>query len=289
MKTATRHSLPTALALGAALATSPALARSAPAPEIAAEPNAFTGDFLIVGAGAAVAPSYEGSDDMIVLPAGGIAGRLGGIGINPRAAGVALDVIPDSGKRVGISLGPVLRWRSNRSGRIGDEVVARLGKLKGVLEAGVNAGPTFKRVFNDYDSLSASVDVRWDVSGRGSGYIVSPGISYLTPLSRAQAAGMVLSANFIDDRYARYNFSISPAGSAASGLPAYEAHGGLKDWNLGVFTARDLSGDFLDGGFSIAVGGMYSHLYGSAAETPLTTLRGRRSQWLFGGGLAYTF
>ncbi|MEO6718517.1 MAG: MipA/OmpV family protein, partial [Novosphingobium sp.] len=253
------------------------------------ETSVFSGDFLIVGAGPVVVPSYEGADEMHVLPAAGVAGQLGGIGINPRAAGIALDLIPDSGARAGFSLGPVIRYRTNRTGKVSDPAVAALGKLKGVVEAGINAGMAFKGVLNPHDSLSASVDIRWDVSGRGSGYIVSPGISYLTPVSQAQVVGMALGVNFIDQRYATYNFSVSPADSTASALPVYNAHGGLKDWNLGAFTARDLNGNFLDGGFALAVGAMYSHLYGSAAESPVTRLRGRRSQWIFGGGLAYIF
>jgi outer membrane scaffolding protein for murein synthesis (MipA/OmpV family) len=275
------------LALPLALLSAPAAAQDAPRLEL--EKSVFDGDFLIVGAGPVAVPSYEGSDSLSLIPAAGVAGRIGGIAINPRAAGIALDLVPDSDKRVGFTLGPVLRYRTNRSGRIGDDVVARLGKLKGVLEGGVVAGVAIKRVLNPHDSLSASVDVRWDISGRGSGYIVSPGISYLTPVSRAQVVGLAATGNFVDTRYTRYNFSVTAAGAAASGLPVYDAKGGFKDWNLGVFTARDLDADFLNGGFAIAVGGMYSHLYGSAAASPVTRIRGRSSQWLFGGGLAYTF
>ncbi len=272
----------------AALAAVPAAAQENPV--ITPEPSVFAGDFLIVGVGVAGIPSYEGSDDHIAIPAAAVAGKLGGIGINARSAGVALDLVPEpSGSRQGFSLGPVLRYRTNRSGKIGDPVVALLGKLKPVLEAGVVAGADFKGVLNPHDSLSFSVDVRWDISGRGSGRIVAPGISYLTPLSRAQVAGLAASANFIDDRYAAYNFSISPAGSLASGLPVYDASGGFKDWSLGAFTARDLNGNFLDGGLAIGLGAMRSQLYGSAAESPITSLRGRRSQWLFAGGLAYVF
>ncbi len=269
------------------LAAVPAAAQEAPA--IAPDKSVFDGDFLIVGAGPVAVPSYEGSDSLSVIPAAGVAGRIGGIAINPRAAGIALDIVPDSDERVGLTLGPVLRYRTNRSGNTRDEVVAKLGKLKGVVEGGATAGVAIKRVLNPHDSLSLSVDVRWDISGRGSGYIVSPGVSYLTPVSRAQVIGLAATANFIDARYARYNFSVTPAGAAASGLPVYDARGGFKDWNLGVFTARDLDGDFLNGGLAAAVGAMYSHLYGSAAASPVTRIRGKDSQWLFGGGFAYIF
>lgn len=283
-----------ALGGGLALLAAPAAAQEAAAQEVAplaAEGTAFSGDFLIVGGGVAVVPSYEGSNDLIAIPAAGVAGRIHGIGINARSAGVALDVIDDASRSggIGFSFGPVVRYRTNRSGRIADDVVAKLGKLKGVVEAGVNVGIDAKRVFNPYDSLSFSVDLRWDVSGRGSGMIVSPGISYLTPLSKGIALGGAVTSDFIDSRYANYNFGISPGGSIASGLPAYTAHGGLKDVGIGAFTAFDLNGNFLDGGPAIGVGALYSRLFGSAAETPITSIRGSRSQLIFGAAASYTF
>lgn len=276
-------------ALGAGLCAAPAWADEPP--RIDTDKSVFSGDFLIVGAGVAVAPSYEGSDDLVATPAAAVAGRIGGIGINARAFGVSLDLIPDSDRKggIGFTLGPVVRYRTNRSGRIVDDVVAKLGKLKGVVEAGVTVGFDAKHVFNPYDSLSFSVDLRWDVSGRGSGLIVAPGLSYLTPVSKGIAVGGALSANFVDSRYANYNFSISPAGSAASGLPVYTAKGGLKDVGIGAFTAFDLNGNFLDGGPAIGLGAMYSRLFNSAADSPVTSIRGRRGQLIFGAAASYTF
>ncbi len=252
--------------------------------------SVFSGDFLIVGGGAVLVPSYEGSDDLVVIPAAAVAGRLGGIGISARAAGLALDFIPKrEGARLGFTLGPVVRYRSNRASRIADPVVARLSKLPGVVEGGLVAGIDIKHVLNPYDSLSFSVDFRWDVSGKGGGQIISPGVSYLSPLSKGVAMGTAVMSNFVDTRYAQYNFGISAAGSAASGLPAFTARGGLKDIGVGAFTAFDLGGNFLDGGPAFAVGAMYSRLYGSAAASPITAQRGKRGQVIVGSGLSYTF
>ena len=273
------------------LSAVPAIAQDA-AP-ISTDNSVFSGDFLIVGAGVAVAPSYEGSDDLVAAPAGAVAGRIGGIGINARAFGVSLDLVPDAARTggIGFTLGPVVRYRTNRSGRVVDPVVAQLGKLKGVVEVGVTVGMDARKVFNPYDSLSFSVDLRWDASGHGSGLIVAPGVSYLTPVSKGIAVGGALNANFVDSRYANYNFGITPAGSLATGgvLPAYTARGGLKDVGIGAFTAFDLNGNFLDGGPAIGVGAMYSRLMGSAAESPVTSIRGSRSQLIFGAAASYTF
>ncbi len=268
----------------------PALMLSCPAMAQDAEPSAFDGDFLIIAAGGVVLPSYEGADENSILPAAAFAGRVGGIGISPRAAGLALDLVPGKpGARASLGLGPVVRLRMNRSGRIKDPVVAKLGKLHSVIEGGVNVGMTFKRVFNPHDQLSVGTDFRWDISGHGGGGLISPSVTYLTPISRAQVVGILASAEIADQRFASYNYEVTPAGSAASGLPAYAPHGGLKALSVGAFTARDLDGNLLNGGLSIGAGAMYTRLKGSAAETPITALRGKASQWFFAAGLGYTF
>jgi outer membrane scaffolding protein for murein synthesis (MipA/OmpV family) len=270
-----------------------------PPPEPVATPGAadavmarsvFAGNFLVVGVGAVVMPDYEGSNDGRIRPAGMVYGRLGGVGISPRAAGLALNFIPDAkGQRVEFSLGPVLRYRRNRNGSVADPVVARLGKLDAVVESGVAVGVTLKGVFHAHDRISAGTDLRWDISGHGSGRVITPGVSYFTPVGKGQIIGARAGAEFIDDQYASYNYAIGPAGSAASGLEQYRAHGGLKEWNAGVFTAFDLDGNFLDGGFSLGVAAQYAQLYGSAAATPITSIRGNRDQWYVGAGIGYTF
>jgi outer membrane scaffolding protein for murein synthesis (MipA/OmpV family) len=250
----------------------------------------FKGDYLIVGAGAAAVPSYQGSNDTTVVPAGGVLGNIHGIGINPRAAGVALDFVPDADDaRIGFTLGPVIRYRSNRVHDINDPVVAKLGKLDAVFEGGVAVGVTVHRLLNRYDSLSVGSDFRWDISGKGSGLVIAPGATYFTPLSKAVVVGARVGAEFVDDRYAVYNYDVSAAGSVASGLPQYHAHGGLHNVNAGAFVGYDLSGNFLDGGLAVGAGAMWTKLHGSAAETPITSLRGSATQWVFGAGLAYTF
>ena len=268
----------------------PGAALAQQVPDGASEPSVFNGDFIVVGAAVAAIPSYEGSDDRIALPVAGVAGRLGGIGISARAAGVALDFISErAGSRQGFTLGPVLRYRMNRSGRVADPVVEKLGKLKGVIEGGVVLGADRKGVFNPHDSLAFGVDVRWDLSSRHSSMIVAPGVSYLTPLSRGDVAGLAATASWVDTGYARDNYGVTPAGSLASGLPVYAAKGGFKDLTLGGFLAHDLNNNLTDGGLAIAAGAMYSRLFGSAAETPITRLRGKASQWFFAGGVAYVF
>lgn len=275
-------------ALALAVSATPAMAKDDP--QETTEPSAFDGDYLVIGVGAVGMPSYEGSDDRSISPVAGVLGRIHGINISPRSAGLALDFVPEPrNARVGFNLGPVFRYRGNRTRDIKDPEVKALGKLDGVFEGGVAISVTVHRLLNGYDSLTVGSDFRWDISGKGGGRGIAPGVTYFTPLSKALVVGGRVGAEFVDDRYAIYNYEVTPAGSAASGLPQYHARGGLKEINAGAFAAYDLSGNFLDGGFAIGAGAMYSRLQGSAAETPITSLRGSRNQWFFGGGVAYTF
>jgi outer membrane scaffolding protein for murein synthesis (MipA/OmpV family) len=186
-------------------------------------------------------------------------------------------------------MGPTLRYGGNRTGDVGDDVVEKLGKLKSGFEGGVSFGVRYRRILHPYDSLSLGGSVRWDLSGRHGGATYGASLSYTSPLSKAQILGLQIAASFADDDYADYNYSVTPAGSLASGLPVYKAKGGLKELNVGAFTARDLSGDFRDGGFALGVGALYGRLQGSAAETPITSIRGTADQWIVGGGIAYSF
>ena len=254
------------------------------------EQDAFSGDYLIVGLGVASVPSYEGSDNNVLIGAGGVTGRIAGIGIGARSGGISLDFVPDGkDSRFGFGLGPVARWHGNRTAHIKDPVVAALGKIKGTIEAGVAGSVTMKRLVTGVDTLTLSADIRWDATGYGGGTVVSTSLSYFTPLSEAAVFGLSAAADIVDTQYANYNFAVSPAGSLASGLPVFTARGGLKNIGLRSFVGYDLDGNLRNGGLAVVGGLGWSRLYGSAAQSPITSIRGSASQWLFGAGMAYTF
>ena len=273
------------------LRTAAAVALAVPlAAQAQSEETVFDGDYLTVGIGAGYAPSYEGSDDYLFYPQPVIQGSLAGIAITPRPGGIALDVIPDGrDAKVGFSLGPVVRLRANRDGRIEDPVVKRLGKLDTAVEVGANAGVTLYDLLSGYDSLTLSSDVKWDVANAHEGMTISPSLSYFTPVSRGAAVSLSLGAEHVDDDYADYYFSVSPAGSVASGLPTFQADGGWKSVGAFALLGVDFDGDLTNGGLAGFVTGGYTRLLGDAKRTPLTSIRGDADQWLAGAGLAFTF
>ncbi|MDE8650266.1 MipA/OmpV family protein [Novosphingobium album (ex Liu et al. 2023)] len=274
------------LALAAVLQPATAFAQADPA----GEDDVLSGDHVTIGVGAIYGPSYDGSNDAVVSPVPLVQGRFEGVTLTPRAGGLALDVIPDADDaRFGFSLGPVVSYSANRARQIKDPVVRAAGKLDEAVEVGVNGGVTAYRVLNGYDALTLSGDVKWDVAGAYKGMTWSPGITYLTPISRAALVTLSLSARHVDDDYARYYYSVTPAQGAASGLPVFAASGGWDSATLGLLGGYDLDGNMLNGGLAVFGLAAYSRMFGDAKDTPYTALRGDADQWTFGGGLAYTF
>ncbi len=244
---------------------------------------------VTVGAGVALVPSYEGSNDYVVIPAGALRGTLSGVAFFSRGTKLFADVVRDTGA-VNVQFGPLVAVNFNRSGRIVDDRVEALGRRKIALELGGFAGLSKTGVLTSaYDTLGASVSYRHDVTGVHGSYIVEPTIEYGTPLSRKAYVGVSASATIVGDAYARRYFAVDAAGAGRSGLPLFASpRGGFKDYTLSGLASFSLSGD-LRRGFALFALGSYARLQGDFARSPITSVAGSRRQ-LFGAlGVGYTF
>ena len=269
----------------AAFCSAPAFAQEQkplPTPE---EVNSADG-FTIAG-GAAIVPDYEGSDDYKFIPAAAIRGKVGGISFSTRGTYLYVDVISGSGK-VDLDIGPIAGVRFNRTRKIKDDFVDLLPERKTAIEVGGFAGVSFKGLTNPYDSLGLRLDVVKDVGSAHESTVVSPNFEFSTPLSRTFFVGASVGADFVSNRFADYYFSVSPAEAVVSGLPAFDADGGMKNWKAGLLANYSLSGD-LRHGLSIFGTGGYSRLVGDFKDSPIVSDRGSASQWLGALGLAYSW
>jgi outer membrane scaffolding protein for murein synthesis (MipA/OmpV family) len=273
--------------LALALAT-PAFAQDTP-PAGGGE-SVFDGDYVSVGVGASYGPSYDGSDDYVIFPVGLAQGSLGGIGFTSRGAGIALDFIPNPENGVGFDLGVTTQVRANRKRQVKDPVVESLGELDYAIEVGPTVGISFPKVLNPYDSLSFSVDTSWDINGAHGGMVIEPMVTYFTPLSRGIAASLSLTAEHGDSDFADYYYSLTPAQSTASGLPAFDPDGG--GWTKAggnLLLGFDLDGNLENGGLALVVVGSYMQMLGDAKRSPFTSVRGDADQWVGALGIGYTF
>ncbi len=267
---------------------------AAPPPSFAFTKPVFDENWATIGLGLGLVPSYAGSDDYIAFPLPLVAGRVGGVGISPNGPGFVLDLNPGAPglaprKGVRIAFGPAFRFRNDRNVQIKDDVVARAGKLDAALEVGGNVALVWRGVAKPVDQLSIGVQARWDVLGAHDGMVIEPQINYRAPIGRAFSLQTQISAEFVDDSFAGYYFTVSPAQALASGLPQFRADGGLNRIGALAILAYDLDRNPLNGGWSLTGIGGYSRLFGDAEDTPFTALRGDANQFITGLGVAYTF
>ena len=275
----------------ASLLATPAFAQESgpgqPGVPIAADAG---GDRITVGAGVATVPSYEGSDNNILIPAAAVQGTISGYSFSTRGASLYVDVFRnDTGPAWDFQLGPVVGVNRNRVNRIGDSQVRALGKRKTAVDVGgyVGIGKTGV-ITSDYDTLSVNVAYVHDVASVYDSYVITPQINYGTPLSRFAFVGLTASASYAGRGYASTYFDVDTAGALRSGLPRYNAGKGWKNWTVGVLGLHSLTGD-LTGGLSVAAGVSYTRLLNDFADSPVTSVAGSRNQLMGALGLAYTF
>lgn len=283
------------IAIGALLlAARPAVAQtSAPSSPPSTAPAVDLGaDRLTIGIGPAVAPSYTGSNDYIVVPGVAAQGQVSGFAFDTVGTSLYVDAIRGHGG-VGWKpqFGPLIAARVGRTARIGDAQVSALGQLNTAWEVGVWGGIQRTGVVTSpYDTLSLGVSYQHDVGNAHHSYLIGPSISYATPLSHRDYVSLSLAADYIGRGFGRYYFDVSTAGAAASGLGRYDAanRAGWQDWSTSMLAAHSLTGDLTHGLAAFATGG-YQRVLGRYARSPIVADAGSCGQWTGAAGLAYTF
>lgn len=274
----------------AACLASPAYAQSQPTAGALPTPEELAAkDTITIGAGAAIVPDYEGSDDYRIIPAGAVRGRYHGISFTTRGSYLYVDVIPQSGK-VDFDVGPIAGVRFNSRKNVDDNIVKLLPNRKKAIEVGGFAGVSFHGLTNPYDTLSFRMDALFDVGSAHKSTVISPNIEFSTPVSETTYIGASLGAEFVSNKFADYYFSISPADSLDTGgvLPVFNADGGMKNWKASLLVNQSLSGSLLHG-LSVFGLGQYSGLVSDFKRSPIVSQRGSSSQWIGALGLAYTW
>lgn len=253
------------------------------------EGSALDGDYLAVGLGIGYGPGYIGSDDYTVLPIPLLQGSVGGVDINPRPAGFALDFINDGDERVSFQFGPEVKLNFNRAVKVSDDVVDAFPDLDVAVEVGPTIGINIDRLITPVDSLNINADILFDVAGAHGGMSVRPTVTYFTPLSRGSAITLSGHATWVDDDYADYYFSVDPTLSPGTPLTAFQAEGGFQDTGVTALAFFDLNGDLLDGGIAVFGIANYTRVLGDAADSPFTSQVGSADQFFGGIGVGYVF
>lgn len=269
-----------ALTLSALIFATPAAAQS--------DDDSAGGNHVTVGVGVASVPRFDGAPAGSIEPAFGVQGSLRGVSFSLQETAFVVDIIrrdrPLGGKFI---LGPVIHATLNRTSnsRTRDPQIVALGKLGIAVEPGIQVGYSRNGIASNYDNLSFRVIYVHDVSGTYKSYMVTPTISYGTPLSKRAYLGVSVSADYVGRGYARTYFGVSPGQSRASGLPVFDIGSGFKDVTISAIGLHSITGN-LRHGLSVFVFGNYSKLISAIGDSPVTR---NRSQLSGAIGLAFTF
>ena len=179
--------------------------------------------------------------------------------------------------------GPVLMYRFGRSD-VSDPVVTLLPAVDGGLEAGVFAGWRYLQAEGIPYRVRVGVSLTTAVSGGATGGHLSPYVSLWVPLSHTVFVGLGGGFTWSSESFMQQYFGVSPAASAASGLPAYNAGAGVRQYYLWPAVVWKLSREWY-----VGAGGFLQRLTGDSADSPIVTQRGERNQFSAGLGVAYAW
>ena len=174
----------------------------------------------------------------------------------------------------GFAFGPALAIEGSRKPK---DVGGNLPKVGFTVEAGGFVQYEFSGRFRIRGELRKGL-------GGHEGLIANLGADYIARDGNDWLFSIGPRLTIANRRYHAAYFSVLPADSAASGLPAYAAGGGLQAAGVTAGFIRQLSPRW--GIYSYA---KYDRLVGDPADSPIVRVHGSRDQLSGGIALTYTF
>lgn len=251
------------LAMCAAMAISEPVAARAEGPS----PSDFS---LSLGGGALLAPDYPGSNSYRVRPLPTLDAKYRDLLFLTLQDGLGANLVTMGGFRAG----PLAVYQPGRRQSDNSSALRGLGTVGDSLAVGGFASYTL-------GGWTTKVTAVQDVTNGNDGFVLNGSLSYSTflpPLILAATPGVTVA----DSRYNQSFFGITPAQSGRSGLPAYDADGGINSVDLAltaIYPATDR--------VSVVALAGFSRLLGDAADSPLVKDEGSPDQFVAGLFLTY--
>ncbi|MBA3880535.1 MAG: hypothetical protein C0500_12560 [Sphingobium sp.] len=254
----------------------PAAAQTAnPAPQEAEEDHGFHGT-TAVGLGAV--PEYEGADAYRIIPLAN--GRVYFDRRYVELDGLAIRGNILNGRRV--EFGPVAHLTFGRRDKIDSAAVARLGRSNDAYEIGAFVATTLP--VGKHGEVRLALEGVHDVAQVHNGWIGTASVGYAHRFGERFRLTGTASVSGASDDYARRYFTVTPQGSATSGLAAFDARGGIKDVGLSVGAAYKVTDRWSIVGFA-----GYKRLLSDFAKSPVVGREGSANQLSGGLGVGFHF
>lgn len=236
----------------------------------------------VFGVGLGVLPDYQGSDDY--TGGGAPFGRLTFPGQQRYIQLLATEIFVNMIDHPFLQFGPVINYRFGRDDDVEDDVIKKMKEIDDTIEAGVIGRVEFVDRTNPRKRFIASVEFLHDIEDEHEGYIVALSARYWHPLSKAIDVAIGANASYADEDYMSTYFGVSPRDSVRTGLPVFEADGGIKDVSILPAAVVHLSMSW-----HLGLGVRYSHLLSDAKDSPVVDDRGSAEQFIAGLGIAYSW
>lgn len=234
-----------------------------------------------VAGGIAALPESPGADSYRFIPFAAGRVRLGDVVLQVEGPGVSAGFLNQGP----LEAGAYVRYYGGRDDDTGDVVVDLLPEAGNAIVAGGYARYQIAQgLLTPVDRIYVSGRLGMDVTGEYSGVFWSGSAAYATPLSRTTLLIANLSISGSPDEYANALFSVSNAGSLASGLPVFTAQSGVQDVGVTLFLDQQVTENW-------SVTGIFgaSRLQGDYADSPIVVLRGDDMQYFAGLGIGRRF
>lgn len=242
-----------------------------------AQEREWSGD-IAIGGGAR--PEYLGSKKMEATPY--IEGRInyGAFYLDFQGQNLKLNLSPIEGW----SFGPAIDVQNKRDHKVKNLAVSKMAKIDDALEAGAFVGYSRSDVFSRNDKLGVEFSYMADTSNTYEGGYGEAKLTYGKQISERWSVGSSLKTTYVDKKYAQTYLGVSAADAAASGLPAYNLKGGMRDISLGLKATYQVTDRW-----SVMALGSYKRLLGDFADSPIVKVGGSADQFVVGAAVGYRF
>jgi outer membrane protein len=172
----------------------------------------------------------------------------------------------------GFAFGPIANFEDARTA---EDVGTELPKVDFSLEVGAVVKYELR------DRFRIRAELRKGVTGH-KGWVGVAGADVIWRDADRWLFSLGPRVTWSDDTYQDAWFSVAPADSAPSGLPAFDAGGGIQAYGATGSAIVQISGQW-----GLSAYAKYDRLTGDAADSPIVLAYGSRDQ--FSGGLALTY
>jgi MipA family protein len=232
------------------------------------------GATVTVGAYGAASPKYEGSDTYIF--SGAPIFNIRPVGTPPRFTsprdgfGITLFEIG------GLAIGPVAAVQRIRRVNTEPVTISEFDRSKLAVELGAFAEYWFA------NWLRYRLELRHGVSAN-QGFIADQFLDFVQTFGPwTLSAGPRM--RIVDDRANSRSFDITPVQTLTSGIPTYDAGGGIRSVGGGAQALYRFNPQWAVLGFV-----EYDRLVSDAGNSSLVRVRGSADQWMVGAGVQYSF